>query len=155
MCIWYRWWIFFYENRYKQQNDSLIIKNLRAEKSKKDACLSSKSTVGKRPKRGRSWICRYTTITIKLTNFQCISFILILKLAFVSVITTLIHHCYSSLCFMQYIVFIFKVFISKRISDKVVGNTSTNSLTTRVVSKEDGPLVRPQTWAKYDKKPFP
>lgn len=42
---------------------------------------------------------------------QCISFILINKLKFVSAIIDMIHICYNNFCFMQYIILVFKVLI--------------------------------------------
>jgi len=102
----------FHEDRSKQRNDPLIMKNLRAEKSRKDTCSSSKFTVEKNiHKKEKKLDIPLHDHHYQIYRFSCILLILILIVTFVSVITDLIYHNCISLYFMQCIIFIFKVLI--------------------------------------------
>ena len=104
-----QYFVNFHKNRSKQRNGPLVMTNLREEKLKKDACFQN-LLLKKHPKGGGAEYV-ITRPSLSQVHFQCISVILILKLAFVNITTASICYCYSSFCFKQYIILIFKVLI--------------------------------------------
>lgn len=87
------------------------MKNLRAEKLRKDTCSSFKFTVEKNVKGEKVGSIITRPLLSKIQFLMYVVYFDFLKLGFVSVITDMICHCYNNLCFMQCILLIFKVLI--------------------------------------------